>query len=52
MAKKPTLDIFNYDFNWQQASKEKGENTPKDECCEKFKKKKEKHCKNCPKLNE
>lgn len=41
-------DIFNYDFYWWQPSKNKIIDGIKDECCEKYKKKKEKRCKNCP----
>jgi ferric iron reductase protein FhuF len=42
---KKTNDIFNYDFEWIPSKKE----LLKDTCCEKFKKKGEKKCKNCPK---
>jgi hypothetical protein len=49
VAKKKTLDIFNYDFDFQQSSQKKGKKTPKEECCEKYKKKGEKKCKSCPK---
>lgn len=46
MSNSKTLDIFNYEFDWFQ-SKSKF----KDVCCEKYKKKKEKHCKSCPEKN-
>lgn len=41
--------IFNYDFDWEQSKKKNAKEKPKEECCEKYKKKGEKKCKNCPK---
>ena len=46
MEKQQSSDIFNYDFDWYQPKSKK---KVKDECCEKYKKKGEKKCKNCPK---
>ncbi len=46
---KLTTNIFNYDFEWFESKIKNRKKEFKDKCCEKFKKKKEKHCKNCPK---
>lgn len=47
--KKSKSDIFNYNFDWYNPKKKKSfTHDLKDECCEKYKKKGEKHCKNCP----
>jgi hypothetical protein len=44
MKKKQASNIFKYDFGWYEPKSKK----TKDECCEKYKKKGEKKCKNCP----
>ena len=43
------LDIFNYNFEWEQPSNKKNKGKIKDECCKKYQKKGEKKCKSCPK---
>jgi len=43
-----TLDIFNYEFDWFQPKNKSCKKELKEVCCEKYKKKKEKHCKSCP----
>jgi hypothetical protein len=48
MPKTTSTNIFNYDFEWYESAINSHKSKFKDECCEKFKKKKEKHCKNCP----
>jgi len=45
VLKEKQKSIFNYDFDWESITKE----STKDICCEKYKKKGEKKCKNCPK---
>jgi len=50
MGEKTSSNIFNYEFDWYQPKKCNSTCTTKEKCCKKFKKKKEKHCKNCPKL--
>lgn len=49
MNNSKTTSIFNYDFDWPPSTKKKAKKEGKEECCEKYKKKGEKKCKNCPK---
>jgi len=47
--KPKSLDIFNYEFDWNPSIKTKLKADPKSDCCKKYKKKGENKCKNCPK---
>jgi len=48
VSNSKTSDIFNYDFDWYQPNKNKIKKELKEICCEKYKKKNEKRCENCP----
>jgi hypothetical protein len=49
VANSKSLDIFNYEFNWDAPNEVDLLIEYKEVCCEKFKKKGERKCKRCPK---